>query len=237
MLALELQHVMAGYGKAIVLEDVCLALEEGKCLAVLGPNGAGKSTLLKTITATLHPLKGKVFFFSQEITRKRTFEIARMGMALSPENRRLFPDLSVRENLLAGAMYGPSAESHQREMQRVFAIFPRLEERQEQLAKTMSGGEQQMVAIARAMMLAPKVLLLDEPSMGLAHIVKEQIFEGIEKIKRTGKTILIVEQDATMVLPIADHVAILEHGNVVWNGSPDQIRKDKKIMKAYMGVE
>jgi len=233
---LELNQVTSGYGSAIVLEELSLTIEEGECLAVLGPNGAGKSTLLKTITGTVVPKKGTIHYLGEEITGLDTYKIVRKGISLSPENRRLFRDLSVMENLTLGGLYGQNKENIDQEIKRVFEIFPRLEERKSQLANTMSGGEQQMVAIARAMTSKPKILLLDEPSMGLAHIIKEQIFEGIQKIKELGMTILIVEQDATMVMPIADKVAILEHGKILKEDTPENIQKDNYIRDAYLGV-
>jgi branched-chain amino acid transport system ATP-binding protein len=191
LLILSLKNITAGYAKAVVLEDMNLDINEGECHAVLGPNGSGKSTLLKVITGSVFPAKGSIFFLGNEITGRKTFEIARMGVSLSPENRRLFPDLSVKENLEIAMVY-ESTKSKKNSMEFVFEIFPRLKERITQKAGTMSGGEQQMLAIGRAIMLNPKVLLLDEPSMGLAHVIKEQIFEGINKIRSTGKTILIV---------------------------------------------
>ncbi|HOO31529.1 MAG TPA: ABC transporter ATP-binding protein [Thermotogota bacterium] len=236
MSILELNQVTSGYGSAIVLEELSLTIEEGECLAVLGPNGAGKSTLLKTITGTVVPKKGTIHYLGEEITGLDTYKIVRKGISLSPENRRLFRDLSVMENLTLGGLYGQNKENIDQEIKRVFEIFPRLEERKSQLANTMSGGEQQMVAIARAMTSKPKILLLDEPSMGLAHIIKEQIFEGIQKIKELGMTILIVEQDATMVMPIADKVAILEHGKILKEDTPENIQKDNYIRDAYLGV-
>ena len=233
---LELKNVISGYGSAIVLEDLSLSVEEGECLAVLGPNGAGKSTLLKTITGTVVPKSGEVIYLNENITGYDTYKITRKGVSLSPENRRLFRDLTVMENLELGGLYSQEKDSLSQEIKRVFEIFPRLEERKSQLANTMSGGEQQMVAIARAMTAKPKILLLDEPSMGLAHIIKEQIFEGIRKIKELGMTILIVEQDATMVMPIADKVAILEHGKILKEDTPENIQKDNYIRDAYLGV-
>jgi len=233
---LKLSNVTSGYGSAIVLEGLSLDIEEGQCLAVLGPNGAGKSTLLKTITGTVVPTEGKIEFLKEDITGWSTYKIVRKGISLSPENRRLFRDLSVQENLKLGGLYAHDKEKLEQEIEKVYVIFPRLAERKTQLANTMSGGEQQMVAIARAMTANPKILLLDEPSMGLAHIIKEQIFEGIQKIKKLGMTILIVEQDATMVMPIADKVAILEHGNILKEDTPENILKDNYIRNAYLGV-
>ncbi len=236
MSILELNKITSGYGSAIVLEELSLKIEEGECLAVLGPNGAGKSTLLKTITGTVVPKEGTIHYIDEDITGLETYKIVRKGISLSPENRRLFRDLSVMENLTLGGIYSQNKDNIDQDIKRVFKIFPRLEERKSQLANTMSGGEQQMVAIARAMTSKPKILLLDEPSMGLAHIIKEQIFEGIQKIKELGMTILIVEQDATMVMPIANKVAILEHGKILKEDTPENILKDNYIRDAYLGV-
>jgi branched-chain amino acid transport system ATP-binding protein len=232
---LDIKQITAGYGKATVLENLSLSVIEGQCHAVLGPNGAGKSTLLKSITGTVHPNIGQIIFKEKDISNEKTHNIARMGISLSPENRRLFRDLSVKENLEIATIYSIN-KNIKKNLDFVYQIFPRLKERINQKAGTMSGGEQQMLAIGRALMLEPEILLLDEPSMGLAHIIKEQIFEGIKKIKETGKTILIVEQDATMILPIADKISIFEHGNIVWEGNPSELSGNNSIKSAYLGL-
>jgi len=232
---LKITDVVSGYGKAIVLDGLSLEVEEGKCHAVLGPNGSGKSTLLKTITGTLKPYKGEIYFKDSKITGMNTFKISRMGISLSPEGRRLFPDLTVKQNLEIATMFTQDKEKESK-LEFVFNIFPRLKDRINQKAGTMSGGEQQMVAIARAIMIDPEILLLDEPSMGLAHIIKEQIFEGINKIKETGKTILIVEQDATMVMPISDSISILEHGRIKWSGNVSELENNDSLRNSYLGL-
>ncbi|MGM0641141.1 MAG: ABC transporter ATP-binding protein [Thermotogota bacterium] len=232
---LKIDEVTAGYGKAVVLENMSLEVKDGECHAVLGPNGAGKSTLLKTITGTVVPTAGEIKFLGESIKGMDTYKIARKGISLSPENRRLFPDLTVNENLTIATIF--SDESRKEEnLNFVYEIFPRLKERFSQKAGTMSGGEQQMLAIGRALMMDPKILLLDEPSMGLAQIIKEQIFNGIKKIRETGKTILLVEQDATMVMPIADKISIFEHGRIIFEGSSDELKNNDSIKSAYLGL-
>lgn len=235
MSILKIDEVTAGYGKAVVLENMSLEVKDGECHAVLGPNGAGKSTLLKTITGTVVPTAGEIKFLGESIKGMDTYKIARKGISLSPENRRLFPDLTVNENLTIATIF--SDESRKEEnLNFVYEIFPRLKERFSQKAGTMSGGEQQMLAIGRALMMDPKILLLDEPSMGLAQIIKEQIFNGIKKIRETGKTILLVEQDATMVMPIADKISIFEHGRIIFEGSSDELKNNDSIKSAYLGL-
>lgn len=232
---LSLKEITAGYGKAVVLENLSLNVKDGECHAVLGPNGAGKSTLLKAITGTVVPTAGEIKFLGEKINGMDTHKIARKGVSLSPENRRLFPDLTVNENLTIATIFADQSKSEEN-LNFVYEIFPRLKERASQKAGTMSGGEQQMLAVGRALMMNPKILLLDEPSMGLAQIIKEQIFNGIKKIKETGKTILIVEQDATMVMPIADKISIFEHGHIIFEGTSDELKNNDSIKSAYLGL-
>ena len=235
MSILKIDEVTAGYGKAVVLENMNLEVKDGECHAVLGPNGAGKSTLLKAITGTVIPTAGDIKFLGESIKGMDTFKIARKGVSLSPENRRLFPDLTVNENLTIATIFADESKKEET-LNFVYEIFPRLKERITQKAGTMSGGEQQMLAVGRALMMDPKILLLDEPSMGLAQIIKEQIFNGIKKIKETGKTILIVEQDATMVMPIADKISIFEHGRIIFEGTSGELKNNDSIKSAYLGL-
>lgn len=234
---LTLKNISVGYGKAIILEKLSLSVEKGLCYAVLGPNGAGKSTLLKSITGSLKLNEGMILYNNIEISKLPTYKISRLGIALAPEARRLFPDMTVKENLEIATYFRKKAAKEKGENYRfVYDIFPRLKDRENQKAGTMSGGEQQMLAIGRALMNSPDLLLLDEPSMGLAHIIKEQIFDGIEKIKKNGKTILIVEQDASMIMPIADKISILEHGKITWTGNSAEIENNNSLKSSYLGI-
>lgn len=232
---LEVDNLRVHYDSALILDGISLNVAERECVAVLGPNGAGKTTLLKAISRTT-AMQGKVFFCGKDITVYPPHLLVKEGMIHCPEHRHLFPDFTVKENLEMGAFLRKDKAGIQEDMERCFKIFPRLKERLGQTARTMSGGEQQMVAIARSIMSKPKLLLLDEPSIGLAQIVKEQIFEGIAEIKSQGVTILLVEQDSNMALNIADRLYILEHGRVAAEGLPEELAKDTHIRDLYLGV-
>ena len=232
---LEVHNLQVCYDSALILDDVFLSVEEGECVAVLGPNGAGKTTLLKAISGTCKA-QGSIVFGGENITGCASHLLVKKGMVHCPEHRHLFPDFTVKENLEMGAFLRKDKAEIEQDMERCFTIFPRLKERLKQPARTMSGGEQQMVAIARSIMSRPKLLLLDEPSIGLAQIVKEQIFEGVAEIKAQGVTILLVEQDSNMALNIADRLYILEHGRMAAEGRPDDLAKDSHIRDLYLGV-
>lgn len=232
---LVVENVSVRYDSALILDGISLAVEAGECVAVLGPNGAGKTTLMKAIACTA-PATGSVSFNGEEILGRPAHALVKKGIVHCPEHRHLFPDFTVKENLEMGAFLRRDEAGIRDDLERCFAIFPRLRERSGQLARTMSGGEQQMVAIARSIMSRPRLLLMDEPSIGLAQIVKEQIFQGVDEIKRLGVTILLVEQDSTMALGIADRLYILEHGRVAAQGTPAELSKDDNIKNLYLGV-
>lgn len=232
---LKIEGLKIRYDGAQILHGINLHVDEKECVAVLGPNGAGKTTLLRAIT-NLAPTEGKIQFNIKDITDVETHKMAEIGIVLCPENRRLFPEFSVRENLLMGAYLRRDKEIIQQDMNLCYKIFPVLKARAKQMAQTMSGGEQQMIAIARAIMGRPKLLMLDEPSLGLAQVIKESIFEGIEEIKNMGVTILIVEQDAVMAMGVADRIYILEGGELTLTGSKDEIRRNPHVKAAYLGL-
>lgn len=232
---LEVKNLSVSYAGALILDNISLSVNEGECVAVLGPNGAGKTTLLRAISRVA-PTKGGITYNTQDITKVAPYGLVKVGMIHCPEHRHLFPDFTVRENLEMGAFLRTDKEGIKEDFERCYTIFPRLKERLNQLARTMSGGEQQMVAIARAIMGRPKLLLLDEPSIGLAQIVKEQIFQGVAEIKAQGVTILLVEQDSNMALGIADRLYVLEHGRVAAEGSAEELSKNTYIRDLYLGV-
>ena len=232
---LEVKELSVRYDSALILDNISLEVAEGECVAVLGPNGAGKTTLLKAISRTA-PVTGSLRFGGEDIGTCPPHALVGKGVVHCPEHRHLFPDFTVRENLEMGAFLRTDKTGVREDMERCFAIFPRLKERAGQLARTMSGGEQQMVAIARAIMSRPRLLLMDEPSIGLAQIVKEQIFQGVAEIKTLGVTILLVEQDSTMALGIAGRLYVLEHGRVAAEGTPAELAKDSYIRDLYLGV-
>ena len=232
---LEVENLTVRYDSALILDNISLHVEESECVAVLGPNGAGKTTLLKATSRTA-PSMGRITFQGELISGYAPHELVKKGIVHCPEHRHLFPDFTVMENLEMGAFLRRDKAGVQEDLERCFTIFPRLKERTSQLARTMSGGEQQMVAIARSIMSKPRLLILDEPSIGLAQIVKEQIFQGVAEIKQLGVTILLVEQDSNMALSIADRLYVLEHGAIAAEGSPAELAKDTHIRDLYLGV-
>lgn len=232
---LEISDLFVRYDSALILDGISLFVEEKECVAVLGPNGAGKTTLLKAISRTA-PSTGSILYHGEEISRYPAHELVKKGIVHCPEHRRLFPDFTVQENLAMGAFLRTDKSEIETDFERCYTIFPRLKERLNQLARTMSGGEQQMVAIARAIMARPQLLMLDEPSIGLAQIVKEQIFQGVAEIKQLGVTILLVEQDSNMALGIADRLYVLEHGRVAAEGSPAELSRNTHIRDLYLGM-
>lgn len=232
---LEIKKLKVRYGGAQILHGIDLHVNEKECVAVLGPNGAGKTTLLRAIS-NFAPTEGQILYENSDITNIEQHKMASIGIIHCPENRRLFPEFSVEENLLMGAYLRKDKEGIEKDLDLCFRIFPVLKERFKQMAQTMSGGEQQMIAIARAIMGRPKLLMLDEPSIGLAQIVKEKIFEGIEEIKNMGVTILIVEQDSVMAMGVADRIYIIEGGNLTKSGTTEELKKDSYVRDAYLGV-
>jgi branched-chain amino acid transport system ATP-binding protein len=233
---LELKRVYHYYGKAKALEDVSLKVEEKTLDAVIGPNGAGKSTLLRAITGLEEIDRGTISFQGERIDELEPYEIARRGIAHCPERRRLFPDMTVMENLDMGGYLVKNKKLFDNLLKFVFEIFPVLKERRKQTAGTLSGGEQQMLAIARALMADPKLLLMDEPSLGLAPKIKNRIFEAINEIKKTGTTTLLVEQDAVLAMNIAENIHVLEEGKIEMRGTKKELMKEPRIKEVYLGI-
>ncbi len=231
---LEVEEVQVFYGEIHALKGVSLQVEQGEIVALLGNNGAGKTTTLKTISGLLRPRTGRILLEGQPIHELPPHDIVARGVAHAPEGRRIFNRLTVTENLEMGA-YLRSDGTIAEDMERVFSLFPRLKERHTQVAGTLSGGEQQMLAIGRALMARPRILLLDEPSMGLAPILVEQIFQTVEDINHQGTTILLVEQNAAMALSIAHRGYVLETGNIALHGSAVELQEHPDVRRAYLG--
>lgn len=232
---LELSNVHAYYGNIHALTGVSLTVDEGEIVTLIGANGAGKSTTLKTISGLLRPRTGEIRFSGERIDGLRPDVIVGLGICQSPEGRRVFPRMSVQENLEMGAFQRLKSKELDQDYEHVFSLFPRLLERRQQLAGTLSGGEQQMLAIGRALMAHPRLLLLDEPSMGLAPILVEQIFSIIQDINREGTTVLLVEQNALMALGIAKRGYILQTGEIVLAAPSEQLANNPEVKKAYLG--
>jgi branched-chain amino acid transport system ATP-binding protein len=230
---LTVRDLVTAYGKIEALKGVSLDVASGSITCLLGPNGAGKTTLMLTIAGVLKPRKGSIKFLDDEISGRQPDSIVRRGIALVPENRLVFPTMSVLENLQAGA-YQRKDDFHP-DIDRVFSRFPRLKERAAQQAGTLSGGEQQMLAVGRALMSRPRLLLMDEPSLGLAPLVVEEIFRTIAELHRDGATIFLVEQNAHMALKVAQHFFLMEQGRVSFSGDPGSLAEDEVIRRAYLG--
>jgi branched-chain amino acid transport system ATP-binding protein len=233
---LEISDLVTAYGKIEALKGVSLALEPGKITCLLGPNGAGKTTLMMTIAGLLKPRRGSIRLEGTELTGLSPARIVARGVALVPENRLVFPHMSVRENLLAGAYQRDDKAEIAADIERMYARFPRLHERHAQLAGTLSGGEQQMLAVARALMSRPRLLLMDEPSLGLAPLVVAEIFSIIGELNRDGTTIFLVEQNAHMALKVAHQFFLMEQGRITFRGMPGQLAEDEVIQRAYLGT-
>jgi branched-chain amino acid transport system ATP-binding protein len=234
---LELENVETYYGAIQALKGVSLHVGEGEIVTLLGSNGAGKTTTLRSINGLNHPRRGRIRFQGEDITRRPAHDIVRSGISQSPEGRRLFPRMSVTENLEMGAFQRADRSTLKEDMDRVFTLFPRLAERRHQKAGTMSGGEQQMCAIGRALMARPKLLMLDEPSMGLAPIFVERIFETVVEINQQGTPILLVEQNALMALEVAHRGYVLETGRITLTDDAKALRENEQVRKAYLGEE
>ena len=233
---LEVRKVYHYYEKARALEEINLSIEKGSLDAVIGPNGAGKSTLLRVISGLEEIDRGKIDFEGERIDELAAHEIARRGIAHCPERRRLFYDMTVMENIELGAYSLKDRNKYSELLDFVFDIFPRLQERVKQRAGTLSGGEQQMLAIARALMANPKFLLLDEPSLGLAPKIKTKIFDAIQHIKEEGTTTLLVEQDAVLAMEVADNIYVLEEGKIEMSGTKEELEREPRIKKVYLGI-
>ena len=234
---LELEDVHNYYGSIHALKGISLDVREGEIVTLIGANGAGKSTTLRAINGLNHPREGRIRFQGDDITNTPAHEIVKRGISQSPEGRRLFPRMSVLENLQMGAFQRSDRAGMDEDLERVFTLFPRLAERKNQKAGTMSGGEQQMCAIGRALMARPKLLLLDEPSMGLAPIFVEKIFEIVKEINQQGTPILLVEQNALMALEVADRGYVMETGRIALADDAKALRENEQVRKTYLGVE
>jgi branched-chain amino acid transport system ATP-binding protein len=233
---LNVSDLVTTYGKIEALKGVSLQVEGGKITCLLGPNGAGKTTLMMTIAGILRPRRGSIRLEGAELVGLSPAKIVSRRVALVPENRLVFPEMSVRENLLAGAYQRREKSEIAADMERMYARFPRLKERREQLAGTLSGGEQQMLAVARALMSRPRVLLMDEPSLGLAPLVVAEIFDIVAALNRDGTTILLVEQNAHMALKVAHQFFLMEQGRITFQGTPGQLAEEEVIQRAYLGT-
>ena len=234
-IALSIEGLKVRYGAIEAVKGINIEVPEGSVVALLGANGAGKTSTLRTISGLTEAAEGKITYYGKDITNMDTEKIARLGMAQSPEGRQIFGDLTVEENLKAGAFTVKDRKVLKKCYERCYRYFPRLEERKNQMANTLSGGELQMLAIARALMSNPKVLLLDEPSLGLAPLVVRDIFEIIKEIRKEGTTVVIVEQNALQTLKIADYGYVLEVGEISMEGPADELIRDPKLVEAYLG--
>ena len=233
---LELKQVSAGYGAFRALFDIDMAVQAGEAMAVIGPNGAGKTTLMRVISGLIRPRSGSITFDGQSIGGRPAHQVVATGIAHVPENRRLFPRLSVEENLTIGAFLPSARAELPSRLAAMYALFPPLRERRHQLAGTLSGGEQQMCAIARALMSGPKLLLMDEPSAGLAPVVVEQVFDLVQRIRTEGFTVLIVEQNVQGVLDVVDRAYLLEVGTIRLSGAAAVLREHPFVRRAYLGM-
>ncbi|MCF0146404.1 MAG: ABC transporter ATP-binding protein [Eubacterium sp.] len=232
---LEVKDLCVNYGMIKALQGISFEVNEGEVIALIGANGAGKTTTLHTVSGLIESVSGSITFNEQDITRTPADKIVAMGMAHVPEGRRVFPDMTVLQNLMLGAFTRRDPNEKKESLEMVYGHFPRLKEREKQLAGTLSGGEQQMLAMGRALMSRPKLLLMDEPSMGLSPILVDEIFHIIEEVSKGGTTVLLVEQNAQKALNIADRAYVLETGKISMSGSAEELRNDDRVRKAYLG--
>ncbi len=230
---LKVEEIQAYYGAIHAIKGVSFEVHEGEIVALIGANGAGKSTILKTISGLMHPRSGKVTFMGEDITHTDAYKLVRHGLAHVPEGRRIFLQMSVQDNLEMGAFI--HKELNKDDLDMVYDLFPRLKERRKQVAGTLSGGEQQMLAMGRALMSSPKLMMLDEPSMGLAPILVDQIFDIVKNLHAAGKTVLLVEQNASKALSVADRAYVLETGKITLSGTGEELRRSDDVRKAYLG--
>jgi len=232
---LEARGIEVSYGEFLALRGISFEVEEGELVTIIGANGAGKSTILRAVMGLVKCRKGEIFFRGEEITLASAHQRARLGISLVPEGRKIFPDLTVAENLLIGAYIRTDRKTVESSMEEAFHLFPVLKERQNQVGKTLSGGEQQMLAIARALMSRPRVILMDEISLGLMPIYVEETFKVIKNLHRQGVTILLVEQNARKALTVADRGYVLETGEIVLSDSSEKLSNNSEVKKAYLG--
>jgi len=233
---LKIDQLNVHYGIIQALRSISLEVRQGELVCLIGANGAGKSTLLKSVMSLLLPTSGHIFFRQNDITRKKTHEHAKQGLVLVPEGRGIFSTMTVMENLQMGAYHRSDKIGIEQDLQHTYELFPRLAERRQQLAGTLSGGEQQMLAIGRALLSRPQLLLLDEPSMGLAPLLVQKIFEVVKKINREGVSILLVEQNAHVALGLADRGYVMEHGEISLHGEAKTLLENPKVQSAYLGL-
>ena len=236
MTTLELQGIESGYGEVQILWGVSLRLEEGRLTSLVGSNGSGKTTLLRTATGLTPAWKGKVFFEGKDVTRLSPHAKAQMGLVLVPEGRQLFTDMTVVENLEMGATPAAARADYRQNLEWVFELFPRLQERRNQIAGTLSGGEQQMLAIARGLMSKPKLLMFDELSLGLSPLLVMNLFEVLRKLQSQGQTMLLVEQNVQMALAVSDYAYVLSNGRITIDGQAKEVRAMESVRQAYLGL-
>jgi branched-chain amino acid transport system ATP-binding protein len=237
MALLELENVHTYYGNIHALKGISITVDEAEIVTLIGGNGAGKSTTLKTISGLLRPRPGAIRLAGEDLTIFKAHEIVKKGISQVPEGRQVFGRLTVTENLEMGAFIHDDKKKIAAAMEKVFTLFPRLKERRSQLGGTLSGGEQQMLATGRAMMAEPKIMLLDEPSMGLAPVLVDSIFDTIQELHKTGTTILLVEQNARAALAVADRGYVLQTGEIILSGTAEELRNNETVQKAYLGIE
>ena len=237
MAMLEVENIHTYYGNIHALKGVSLTVDKGEIVTLIGGNGAGKTTTLRTITGIMKPLEGHVKLEGEDLTPFKAHEIVYKGIAMVPEGRRIFARLNVAENLEMGAYSRNSKQEIASDLERVYSLFPRLRERRAQIAGTLSGGEQQMLATGRALMARPRILLMDEPSMGLAPVLVELIFDTIKRINEEGTTVLLVEQNALMALSIANRAYVLQTGEIVLHDEAEKLKNNEMIQQAYLGME
>lgn len=237
MAMLEVQNIHTYYGNIHALKGVSLTVDQGEIVTLIGGNGAGKTTTLRSITGIMKPLEGHVKLEGEDLAPFKAHEIVYKGIAMVPEGRRIFARLNVAENLEMGAYSRDNKQEIASDLERVYSLFPRLRERRSQVAGTLSGGEQQMLATGRALMARPRILLMDEPSMGLAPVLVELIFDTIKRINEEGTTVLLVEQNALMALSIANRAYVLQTGEIVLHDKAEKLQKNEMIQKAYLGME
>lgn len=237
MAMLEVNNIHTYYGNIHALKGISITVEENEIVTLIGGNGAGKTTTLRSISGLIPPRSGEIYFEGEKISDTPAHELVFKGITMVPEGRGIFARLTVYENLDMGAYSLTDRSSFEDDLEKVYQLFPRLKERRKQVAGTLSGGEQQMLATARALMAKPRLMLMDEPSMGLAPILVESVFETIQEINKSGTTILLVEQNATVALAVADRGYVLQTGEIVLKDSAKNLRKDEMVQKAYLGIE